>query len=213
MNETINTILTRRSTRKFLHKPLPKEDLDLIIQAALHAPSARGLQSWQFTVVQSREKIQRLAGAIKKALNREGYDMYQPEVLIIPSNDRESPYGKEDDACALENIFLAAHSLGIGSVWINQLQGICDDAEIRQILTSFGVPENHVVYGMAALGYADDVKAEKKRTGKVDFAPILFGRRGRTFVERHLAVALEVYERGMAARDHRRGTVPGAPGS
>jgi len=44
------------------------------------------------------------------------------------------------------------------------------------------------------------------------FAPILFGRRGRTFVERHLAVALEVYERGMAARDHRRGTVPGAPG-
>lgn len=67
----------------------------------------------------------------------------------------------------MENIFLAAHSLGIGSVWINQLQGICDEPSIREILNDFGIPADHIVYGMAALGYADDVKAEKKRIGKV----------------------------------------------
>lgn len=167
MNETLQVILTRRSTRKFLNKPIPGEDLDNILKAALHAPSGMGRQTWQFTAVKNREKIRMLAAAIEKVLGREGYDMYQPEVLIIPSNDKESPYGKEDNACALENIFLAAHSLGIGSVWINQLRGICDNPEIREILTSFGVPENHVVYGMAALGYADDVKSEKERIGKV----------------------------------------------
>ena len=118
MNETMNTILTRRSTRKFLNRPIPEEEL-------------------------------------------------QPEVIIIPSNDRESPFGREDDACAMENMFLAAHSMGIGSVWINQLQGICDEPSVRQVLTSLGIPENHVVYGLAALGYADDVKAEKERIGKV----------------------------------------------
>ena len=79
--------------------------------------------------------------------------MYQPQVLIIPSNAADSPFGKEDNACALENIFLAAWSFGIGSVWINQLQGICDRPAVRQFLTEWGIPENHVVYGMAALGY------------------------------------------------------------
>lgn len=167
MNETLNTILTRRSTRKFAEKAIPQEDLELIVQAALHAPSGMGLQTWQFTVIRNRQKIQALAAAVGKTLDRPEYDIYQPQVLIIPSNEKDSRFGKEDDACALENIFLAAHSMGIGSVWINQLQGICDEPEIRGLLTSFGVPENHVVYGMAALGYAEDVKEEKARIGKV----------------------------------------------
>ena len=57
--------------------------------------------------------------------------------------------------------------MGIGSVWINQLQGICDDPAVRQVLSSLGIPQGHVVYGMAALGYADDEKAEKERIGRV----------------------------------------------
>ena len=70
MNETMNTILTRRSTRKFLNKPIPDEDLQQVIQAALHAPSGMGKQTWQFTVVKNREKIQELASVIRTVLNR-----------------------------------------------------------------------------------------------------------------------------------------------
>ena len=94
MNETLKTILTRRSTRKFLHKPIPAEDLDLIVQAALHAPSGMGKQTWQFTVVKNRDKIQKLAAVIGEVLGREGYDMYAPEVLVIPSNEKESRFGR-----------------------------------------------------------------------------------------------------------------------
>lgn len=154
------------------HKEIPKQthtrggtSADYTGRAA--RPSGMGRQTWQFTAVKNRGKIQELAAVIRKVLDRDGYDMYQPEVIIIPSNDRESPFGREDDACAMENMFLAAHSMGIGSVWINQLQGICDEPSVRQVLTSLGIPENHVVYGLAALGYADDVKAEKERIGKV----------------------------------------------
>ena len=170
MNQTLETILTRRSTRKFLRKPIPEEEMELIVQAALHAPSAKGLQTWQFTVVRNREKIQKLATAIREVLGRKGYNMYEPEALVIPSNLKESPYGREDDACAMENMFLAAHSLGIGSVWINQLQDVCDVPAIRQVLDELGIPADHVVYGMAALGYPDDVKSDKARTGKVVYA-------------------------------------------
>ena len=42
-------------------------------------------------------------------MDREGYDFYDPAVLIIPSNERDSRWGPEDNACALENIFLAAY--------------------------------------------------------------------------------------------------------
>ena len=77
----------------------------------------------------------------------------------------------EKNACALENIFLAANSYGVGSVWINQLQNICDTPAIRDILNDFGVPANHVVYGMAALGYPDPdtVIQPKERIGKVAY--------------------------------------------
>ena len=121
MNEVMNNILTRRSIRKFTDTPISREILDDLVQAALHAPSGMGKQTWKFTVV--------------------------------------------------TNIFLAANSYGVGSVWINQLQNICDTPAIRDILNDFGVPADHVVYGMAALGYPDPdtVIQPKERIGKVAY--------------------------------------------
>lgn len=168
MNTVIENILTRRSVRAFRSQPLSDEDLNQILQAAAYAPSGMNKQTWIFTAVTNKNIIRNLAEAIASELGRENYDMYSPEVLIIPSNLRESPWGKEDNACALENIFLAAHSLGIGSVWINQLQGICDRPVIRSILDELEIPSDHIVYGMAALGYpADAPKKEVIKTGQI----------------------------------------------
>ena len=75
MNAVMENILTRRSTRAFEKKPIPTEELDQILQAAIYAPSGMNRQTWQFTVVTDTEKIQELASAIGKALGREGYDM------------------------------------------------------------------------------------------------------------------------------------------
>ena len=154
MNEVIRNLLTRRSVRKFTDKKIPREELDILLKVALAAPSGMNKQTWQFTAVTDTEKIQKLAAVVGKALDRENYDIYKPAALIIPSNLRESAWGMEDNACALENIFLAAHSLGIGSVWINQLRHCCDEPEVRAILTEWGIPEDHVIYGIAALGYS-----------------------------------------------------------
>lgn len=169
MNQTMEMILSRRSIRKFQDRPIPEEDIRQIVDAALHAPSAMGRQTWKFTVVMNREKIRELARATGEVLGREGYDMYCPQVLIIPSNLETSPFGREDNACALENMFLAAHSLGIGSVWINQLQGICHEPRIRSILKKLQIPDDYVVYGMAALGYAAEEPAPKERIGQTAY--------------------------------------------
>ena len=161
MNEVMQAILSRRSIRQFTDQEVPKDVLQDLAQAALHAPSGMGKKTWKFTVVSNREKIRELAKVMGEVLGREGYNMYDPTALIIPSNLKESPFGKEDNACALENIFLAAYSYGVGSVWINQMRD--------PLLTQMGIPEDHVVYGMAALGYPANPGNGYKEGGEVAF--------------------------------------------
>ena len=171
MNEVMNAILTRRSTRKFTDQPIPEEILQDIANAAIHAPSGMGKQTWQFTIITNKEIIAKLADTISKELDRPGYDIYKPAALVMASNVTGGIWTKEDNACALENVFLAAHSHGVGSVWINQMQNINDRPAIRAILDELGVPADHSVTGMAALGYAapDTPVRPIERIGKVVF--------------------------------------------
>lgn len=171
MNEVMKHILTRRSIRSFTKEPIPRDILEKLVEAALCAPSGKGQQTWKFTVITNQEMITRLTEAIGHELQRGGYDMYCPAAIFMPSNLRNGIWSKEDNACALENVFLAAHSYGIGSVWINQMQNICDTPGIRAILDELNVPADHVVFGMAALGYPDPDSAPRpiKRIGTVEY--------------------------------------------
>ncbi len=155
--DAMQCLLERRSIRSFTDKQIEKCDLEKIAKAAYHAPSAMNRQQWQFTVVRKAEVIERLADCLRKKLNRDkGYNFYKPNALILCSIVRDNPHGIEDCAVAMENIMLAAHSLGIGSVWINQFKGVCDDENVRKELQAIGVPDNHIVCGTAALGYASE---------------------------------------------------------
>ena len=166
INPVLDAIFQRRSIRAFQPCPLKKEELTLIADAARFAPSGRNLQTWQFTVVQNKQALRRLADVIARALGLDpaSYCFYGADTLILASNCCESRHAVEDCACALENMFLAAWSLGIGSVWINQLKGLCDLPEVRALLTELQLPEDHLVWGMAALGYpaADPAPAVKR---------------------------------------------------
>lgn len=172
MNEIFKNIVTRRSVRSFVaDKPIPKNVLEDIATAGLFAPSALNRQLVCLTVVGDQKVIRKLSLAVGKAMLRdENYNFYAPAAIIITSCDRESPFVKEDTSCALENMFLYAHSVGVGSVWINQLVQTCDNPEVREILCSLGVPSNHVCGGMAALGYpASGPEKDLTRKGKVNY--------------------------------------------
>ena len=89
------------------------------------------------------------------------------------SNEPKQWWAGMDCACAIENMFLAATSLGIASCWINQLGTTCDDPEVRAYLTSLGVPENHKVYGCVALGYKAEGALLKEKTVKAGTTTIV----------------------------------------
>ncbi len=153
IEQCMELLTTRHSVRHYIDKPIAREDLETIARAGTYAPSAMNRQTWLFTITTDKAKIARLAKAIEAVLGREGYDMYQPTAIILTTNLKDNHNAAEDNACALQNMFLAAHALGIGSVWINQLKGICDDERIRPILDDMGIPADHVAYGICALGY------------------------------------------------------------
>ena len=179
MNEVLKTIKARRSVRGYSDKQVPQKELVAIIDAARYAPSGMHLETWHFTAIQRADTLVELNSRIKgafaksddKQLQARGSNSayccyYQAPTLIIVSNDPTQWWAAMDCACAIENVFLAAQSLGVASCWINQLGTTCNDPDVRELLTSLGVPEGHQVYGCVALGYASVDAVLKEKTVK-----------------------------------------------
>ena len=161
----LEVLLNRHSTRSFKEQSVEKEKIERLLKAATYAPNGRHLNTWQFTVLQDKEKMNILAKTIVEVLDRDpDYDFYSPDCLIIVSDRRDDVNVLANCACALQNIFLMAEYEGLSSVWINQLKTICDNPKIRKLLTSFGIPEDHLVGGMAAIGYEDKAANAQKNS-------------------------------------------------
>ena len=170
-NDFIQTLLSRHSVRKFTDQRIDKNVLYTLISAGIHAPSGHNLQTWRFTVVTNREVIEKIRETGQRVASREGTGFYgfnNPDTLILVSNDARNDCGIQDASCATENILLAAHALGLGGCWLNGLTRICDQPEIRELLTDLGIPNQHKLYSMIALGYpASEEKAPARRTDVV----------------------------------------------
>jgi nitroreductase len=191
VNEVIDNILTRRSIRTYSEEQISDEKLNAILEAAKYAPSGSNSQLWRFTVVQNKEKLQLLNSAVREAFRKvevdektyrsirggkiaaekESYNFYyNAPTLIIVSNDKEHPNAMADSAVALENILLAAHSLGLGACYINQLRWFSEEKEIRKVLGELGIPENYMVCCSSAIGHNSSSmpKAAPRKEGVVD---------------------------------------------
>ncbi len=170
MNEVISNILKRRSYRAFTEQKIEKEKLEAIMKAAVYAPTAMNDQGRKFYVIQDRAIISKLAEIIKNDFARTAYDFYKPDVLILAANRKGNSHSCEDCSCALENIFLAAESLGIGTVWINQFKNNCDKPEYRAELKKLNMPDDYVVFGACAMGYpAEGATREPVKTNTVEW--------------------------------------------
>ena len=173
MNETLDTIKKRTSCRNYQDKALDSETLMTILNAGIQAPSAMNQQLCEVFAVTRKDYIDELASAIRYVFNERGetksddyHCAYHAPVLVIVAGPEYDSKRIEDGSCMLENMFLAATSLNIGSCWINQLRDTQDVEEVRHVITKMGIPTNFQVIGCAALGYsaADTPAKEKKQT-------------------------------------------------
>lgn len=184
-NEVLQCILTRRSTRQFQGQQIEPEQLDALLEAAIWAPSGSNSQSWLFTVVQNADALSHINQLVrqgfqtwvpdddypakqgaKAAAQREDYHFfYHAPTLIIASNRPNYKNAMADCSLALENLFLAVHSLGLGSCYINQLHWLRDDQPLRDYLFDLGIPREHVICSAAAVGCIARESAAPARKG------------------------------------------------
>jgi nitroreductase len=174
MNEVLKTIKSRRSIRAYKPDQIKQEELDLIIEAGIHAPTGHNTQPWHFTIIQNPDVIQHI-NEISKAVMAEvkidwirnlglktDYDItYKAPTLIIVSGKKDAVTWKTDCDAAIENMLLAAESLNIGSVWLGFATfGFRKEGEAEKI----GIPEGYEPYYGIALGYkANDVRPEASK--------------------------------------------------
>ena len=123
-NPVLEAIADRRSIRGYKPEQITKEQLDIILKAGEQAPSARNQQPWHFTVVQNKDLIKEINEEAGKQLKREGSaDVFYgaPTVIFLSCDPDGHPWTRLDCGIAVENMALAAHAIGLGSVII----GIC----------------------------------------------------------------------------------------
>ena len=156
--EAFEVLLNRRSIRKFKPEQIKDEELNKVLEAGKYAPSAMGMQSPLFVVVQNKEDVEELNKLSAKIMGREGLPYYgAPTIILVfyTSIARNDFLGTLDGAAATTNMLNAAYALGLGSCWIHRCHEIFELDEGKALLKKWGIEEPLVGVASIALGYPD----------------------------------------------------------
>ncbi len=186
MNETLKSIKERRSVRGYNDTMPSKEQLDAIIESALFAPSAMNCQPCHFTVVTNPEIIDFLNESTKKyigedskkrLIERTGSEnfsvFYDAPCVIVLSLDGSLPsYNDIDAGIAVQNICLAAHSLGLSSCIIGMTGMMFDKPECDELAQRINLPSVYRPRISIAIGYGIDGTStmHPRKEGRISYS-------------------------------------------
>ncbi len=151
--DTLQTILERRSVRKYKPEDMPEEDLKQILEATRQAPSAANRQPWHFVIIGDPEQKRRAA----EACNGQMW-MADAAYIVVACGLPEvtEKWYRVDVAIALQNLVLAAQALGYGTCWI----GAFDPDKVKAVCA---LPDNMEVVACTPLGVPDIAPEARQR--------------------------------------------------
>ena len=150
-HDMLNLIQTRRSVRAYTADPVPEELLSAVLEAGTWAPTAMGRQSPVIVAVTDQACRERLSQLNAAVMGKDADPYYgAPAVVVVLA---EGNNFLQDGSCVLENLMLAAHSLGLGSVWVNRELEIFDSDAGKALLKEWNLPETLRGVGAIALGW------------------------------------------------------------
>lgn len=158
-NETLKTLETRRSCRKFKPDMVSDEELEAIIRAGTYAPSGKNQQSAIIIAVTNKELRDQIAEENRKIGGwNEGFDpFYGAPVILIVIADKDANNGSgtyiNDGSLVMGNLMNAAASIGLGSVWIHRAKQEFESEFGKAILEKLGIQGSYEGIGHVALGY------------------------------------------------------------
>lgn len=164
MNETLQTILSRVSVKKYKSDPVPKDMIEKIIEAGLSAPSGLNKQSAIILAVTNKQVRDELSliNAGKDPFKRADPFYGAPCVLVVLA-DKSVPTHVYDGSLVMENLLLAAHSLGLGACWIHRARETFEQPLWQAFLQKLGIEGEYEGIGNCVIGYPDVVPQQKPR--------------------------------------------------
>ena len=166
MNEVIRALKERRSVRRFKPELPKKADLETIVETGLYAASGRGRQATLTLVVTDPATREKIVEANRKIGGwGEGFDpFYGAPAILVVLFDKSCPTGIYDGSLVMGNMMNAAHSLGLGSIWIHRAKEEFESDLFKRLLADLGVSGDWEGVGHLAVGYADcDLPAPAER--------------------------------------------------
>lgn len=157
MNEVIKNIEERRSIRKYKEDKVPKEIIEKIVEAGKYAPSGMGRQSSIIIAITNREVRNKLSKLNAKIMGIDTDPFYGAPVVLVVLAKKDIPTHVYDGSLVMENLMLAANSLGIGSCWIHRAKEEFETEEGKDILRNLGMnPDEYEGIGNCILGYKEE---------------------------------------------------------
>lgn len=156
-NETINTLIKRRSVRSYKDEQITKEELDTVLEAGLYAPTGMNKQTVYFAVVQNPELLSKLSKMNAAFMGKDTDPFYgAPTAVIVLSDKNNISNAVADGSLALGNMMNASYSIGLGSCWINRAYEMFESDEGKALLKEWGINGDMRGVGICILGYPSD---------------------------------------------------------
>ena len=155
MNESIKNMIERRSVRGYKPDMIPKEDLDLILEAGTYAATGMGMQSPVIVAVTDKATRDQLSKMNADVMGTDTDPFYGAPVVLGVLADKNRPTHIYDGSLVMGNLMNAAASLGIGSCWIHRAKEEFESEEGKQILEGLGITGDYIGVGHCALGFTD----------------------------------------------------------
>lgn len=173
MNPVVQSIIDRRSIKRYESRQVPRELLDQILAAGVHAATGMGAQSPQIVVVQEPEEVTRLETMNAAIMGAPGSHPFYgaPTVLVVLANAdiRTAVY---DGSLVIGNMLLAASALGLGACWIHRAKEEFESEEGKALLKKWGLSGNLIGIGHCIVGYpaAEPAPAKPRKENYVIWA-------------------------------------------
>lgn len=162
MNSTIQDIISRPSVKKYLDKPVEMELIEQVVKAGTYAPTGMNRQSPIILAVTNKEMRDRLSrinleiviGNNLATTSGHNDPFYGAPVVLVVLGKKDIGTHIYDGSLVMENLMIAANSLGLGSCWIHRAKETFETEEGKQILRELGITEEYEGIGNCILGYA-----------------------------------------------------------
>jgi nitroreductase len=184
MNETLKVINHRRSVRTFKREQITESELQALLEAAIHAPSAINQQRWHFTVVQDKALLDLMVDIVKENIEKLGIEFLMkrasapgyhtfhnaPTAIMISADEKATGF-QIDCGAAAENILIAAESMNLGACIMTQPMLLFMSEKGNELRARLGIPDgyNHVCTVVVGYKTGDSPLMPPRKTDVVSY--------------------------------------------